>query len=147
MGEIVIRLRCVNLPGRVCCGRSAVRLGIQRGREVVDDVDAGAGEAVFEAPLRAVLNDTTGAPNFLGPYAQGTPQARFIYLDWGERRAGSWDGFRRAKVHLSHLTWEDVGRHLASGEPIEAVVDMTDRFGGPLCASVKPTHIRWAESR
>lgn len=142
MDEITVRLRCTNLPGSACCGRSAVRLGIQKGQDVIEDVLAD-GETTFEASLRAQLHAATGKPNFLGPYAQGTPQERFLYLCWGERHGGAWDGFRRAKVHLKHLSWDDVARHLASGEPMEAELRLTDAKGEPLCASVRPTHISW----
>ena len=142
MDEIVVRLRCTNLPGRAACGRTAVRLGIQRGTEVVEDVLAD-GDVTFDAFLRVQLNDTTGKPNFLGPYAQGTPQERFLYLCWGERHGSAWNGFRRAKVHLNHLSWDDVARHLAGGKPLEADLNMTDAKGDPLCASVKSTHVHW----
>lgn len=142
--QVIVELRCSELPGTAACGRTAVRLGIQRGAEVVDDVPADVPGVVFEAPLRVVRNEANGRPNFLGPYAHGTVQDRFLYLCWGERIAGGWDGFRRAKVPLKELSWEAVAAHVERGAPLVAELQLTDAKGEPLCASVKPSHHRWS---
>lgn len=133
---IIVRIRCRNLPGTRFENRAAVRLGIQKGQEVVDDVAGDADGATFLVPLRVSGNTATGSPNLLGPFAQGTPTSRFIYLCWGERVGEEWDPFRRAKVPLQGLTWESVQNSQASGEPIEISVEMTDERGGPACGSV-----------
>jgi hypothetical protein len=141
--EITILLRCRDLPGHCFESHTAVRLGVQRGRDVVDDVPGDVSDVTFTVPLRVTRNAKSGNPNFLGPFAQGTPDDRFIYLSWGERHNGAWDMFRRAKVKLNHLTWETVEQAMKQGESIEAVISMTDRSGGPLCASVREQYIAW----
>ncbi len=134
--DITILLHCHHLPGVRFDGRTAVRLGIQRGQEVIDDVPADTSQVTFTLPLCVEQNAKTGQPNFIGPFAHGTPQERFLYLCWGEWKDGAWDGFRRAKVHLKHLTWDQVEAALRQGKPIEFSFDMTDAKGGPACGSL-----------
>jgi hypothetical protein len=140
--ELIIQIHCRNLPGTQFGGRTGVRLGIQKGKDVIEDVPASVSGVTFTIPLRVTRNLKSGRPNFLGPFAQGTPDERFIYLCWGDRH-DDWDGFRRAKVHLNHLSWKSVEKAIADGKPVEAVINMTDNQGGPLCASVKKDKIEW----
>ena len=141
--EVLIALRCFNLPGVRFEERTAVRLGVQKDTEIVQDVSADADSVTFDIPLRVAPNAKSGEPNFLGPYAHGTPEQRFIYLTWGEFKDGNWDMFRRAKIQLGHLTWNDIRKAAASSKSIHAEINMTDKRGGPLCASVKPDQISW----
>lgn len=138
-----IRLRCIDLPGRELKGRSQIRLGIQKGKDAIEDVLADAVEVVFTCSVRVARNEATGKPIFLGPYAQGTPSERFLYLCWGERNAGAWEGIGRAKVHLKAIEWATVEHAITTGHPLEATIKMTDKKGGPLCASVPSDHITW----
>ena len=39
-----------------------------------------------------------GGPNFLGPYAQGAPGRRILYLNWGKPIC--------ATVGADHITWK-----------------------------------------
>ena len=146
--ETVVRVVCTGLPGTSFESWTAVRLGILRGADVIHDVPGDGERAVFDVPLRVRSRAKTGEPNFLGPFAHGTPAARFLYLSWGERRAGggskaSWDGFRRAKIHLRPITWDAIDASIETGQPIVASLHMTDARGGPLCASVPDQHIQW----
>lgn len=141
--QIHILLHCHHLPGIAFEERTQIKLGVQKGREVVDDVFADLKQVTFRVPLRVERNPQNGQPNFLGPYAHGTPDARFIYLSWGERKNGTWDGFRRAKIHLSQIGWETIEASCQTEKPIEADLEMTDEKGGPLCASVKNEKIKW----
>ncbi len=141
--QLTIRLRCIELPGREFDGRNNVRLGVQKGKVVIEDRLADAEELVFTCLLRVERNIESGKPNFLGPCAQGTPTERFIYLCWGERITGLWDGFGRVKVHLKELSWPSVEQAVATGDPIEAIIKMIDKKGGPLYASVKSDNITW----
>jgi hypothetical protein len=141
---VLIQIYCHNLPGSRFEGKNAVRLGIQKGKEVVDDVPADVREVLFTVPLRVEPDSMTGQPNFLGPFAQGRSQERFIYLCWGKRINKGWEGFRRVKVHLKHLTWQQIEAALQQGQPIKFSFDMTDAKGGPVCGSLnlhgnKPT--------
>jgi hypothetical protein len=134
--EVIIHIHCHKLPGSRFEERTAVRLGIQKSKEVVDDVPADGSQVTFTIPMRVERDSETGKPNFLGPFAHGTPQERFLYLCWGEREGKNWDGFRRAKVHLKHLTWRQVEVALQQHQPIEFSFDMTDAKGGPACGSL-----------
>lgn len=133
--EITILIRCHDLPGVRFEERTAVRLGIQKGQEVVDDALAEGASVTFQATLR-IGGRKSGEPNFLGPYAHGKPGDRFLYLCWGERMAERWDPFRRAKVPLTHLDWRRLDQAWNTGEPITLTVAMTDKRGGPVCGSV-----------
>jgi hypothetical protein len=113
--QITIQLHCQNLPGVEFEGRAQVRLGLQKGQEVIEDVSADVESVSFTVPLRVEKNLKTGNPNFLGPFAQGKPEERFICLCWGERKGNDWDGFRRAKVHLKHLDWPVLEKSLETG--------------------------------
>jgi hypothetical protein len=144
MSDLTILLHCHNLPGTHFDDKTAVRLGIQNGNDVIEDVPGDAESVTFKVPLRVIKNLKTGKPNFLGRYTHGTPEERFLYLAWGERRGAIWQGFRRAKIHLNHLDWNTIDPAIKSGQPIEARLDMTDGKGGPLCASVRGDRIEWA---
>ena len=106
-------------------------MGPQKGNEVVDDVFGDAKHADFLFELRVERNPKTGKPNLLGPYAHGKPDERFLYLSWGVRIGPFFHGFRRAKIHLRHLDGATVEKALAANRPIEAIVKLTDKKGGP----------------
>lgn len=141
--EITIRLDCTDLPshGAPESAQQPVSLGVQRGKTAEQLARADQPHVVFDLPFRLGRRADDG-PNFQGPYAQGTPAARFVYLCWCEgddpaRMVG------RAKVSLAHLTWQDIA---AAGERdgvIEAQLRLSDAHGRPLCATVKDTHITW----
>jgi Family of unknown function (DUF5990) len=150
--EITIEVVCRNLPGisfHDAPGREPVHLGIQQGNEVIEAAPANRKQVVFRPAFR-VVRQADGSPNFLGPFAKGTPQERFFYLSWGVvKQPGQFEMFRRAKIHLNHLTWEQVQSLISSGKPLKVVIDMTDRKGGPLCASVRrrPPGVEGAKQR
>lgn len=133
--EITIQIHCHDLPDARLGERTAVRLGIQKDRDVVDDVLAEGNSATFTAILR-VDGLKTGKPNFLGPYAHGKPEDRFLYLCWGERMANQWELIGRAKVPLAHLGWDRLNQTWDAGEPVTITVAMTDSRGRPVCGSV-----------
>jgi hypothetical protein len=56
---------------------------------------------------------------------------------------GRFEMFRRAKIHLNHLTREQIASALSINHPIKVIIDMTDRKGGPLCASVRKDVAKW----
>jgi hypothetical protein len=141
--HVTIRLHCVDFPGRNFDGKAGIRVGLQRGDEVVDDVFGDAKEADFSFDLRVERNAKTGKPNFLGPYAHGKPGERFLYLCWGVRNGPHFHMFRRAKIQLGHLDWATVEKAARAKRPIEAIVRLTDAKGGPICASLKAEHIDW----
>lgn len=149
--DVTIRLTCTKLPGRAFAGisngeafaYSNVHVGLQRGEEIVDTAPGDAEVAIFE-PVFRVERTPDGRPNFLGPYAKGPKDERFFYLSWVEKApSGALTRFRRAKIHLGHLDWSVVEAAARTGAPIEAELALTDRRGGPLCASVRDGVVRW----
>lgn len=147
--QITLRVLCENLPGTRFGNRIGVRLGVQKNQAVINDVPATKdASATFTVLLDiAEKNEGEAPPRFLGPFAQGTPDARFLYLCWGERHDKAplvWDGFRRAKLLLRSLSWEIVEKALAApGRVVEARVCATDHKGGPLCGSIPPDQVTW----
>jgi hypothetical protein len=134
----VVRLtvECVDLPPHDWGGHREIWLGIQRGKDVVQEVQLPAEQVTFEGELR-VSGDM--APNFLGPYAHGTVQERFLYLCWGYRHLGSWAGFRRVKIPLTGLTFQS----MVSGH-LHVRIRCTDAKGGPICATIKGDAVVWS---
>jgi len=131
---IELKIECVDLPPHDWGGHSEIWLGIQCGKEVVQEVKLPIESAVFKADLR-VTEDSAGTnPNFLGPYAHGTPQDRFVYLCWGRPYGGHWVGFRRVKLRLSRLNWDSLETNR-----LHIRVHCTDDKGGPVCAGTEFT--------
>jgi hypothetical protein len=97
----------------------------------------------FTLSLGSPLPD--GSFNFRGPFAQGTPADRFVYVNSGTY-AGQvgcrWE--RRAKIKLAGIP-----RHLVetaagdSNSAIEGHIHGTAKDGGPVCATVAPLSINW----
>lgn len=140
--EITLKIRCHHLPGAQVGERNAVRLGIQKRKEVIEDVPADVEEAVFLAPVRVEFRETGGA-NFLGPFAQGTPAERFVYLGWGERNGELWEGFSRAKLQLLPIPHALLLRASDTNTPLEVSVNMTDEKGKLICATIKEKQLVW----
>ena len=149
--EVTIEVVCHNLPGLYFEGaqrpdspkREKVFLGIQKGNEVIEAVPADQKQVIFRPKLK-IARQPDGSPNFLGPFAKGTPQERFFYLSWGVMdREGRFQMFRRAKIHLNHLTWEQVSAAVSNDRPLKVVIDMTGKKGDPICASIRPDRAKW----
>ena len=146
---LTIRLRCRRMPGTHFEERTGVRLGVQRGQEVVDDVAAEADqeEVVFDLPIQVAMSPRTGTTDFKGPFVHGKRGARFLYLCWGERQGERWEGFRRAKVPLGNLNPVLLEQASRAGAVIETTLDMTDRRGGPVAGSFHDDEIAWSLPR
>jgi len=141
--QITLEIQCHNLPGTTFECRTEVRLGIQRAKEVVEDVPGDAPGVTFSVPLRLSTVEGSDRPNFLGPFAHGTPDDRFVYLSWGERIDGKWYMFRRAKIKLGHIGFEEIDRAMKEQKPLRVSIGMTDEKGGPLCGTVKDERSEW----
>lgn len=91
---------------------------------------------MFDFTLR-VERHTEGHLRLLGPFAQGPPNARFVYVNSG-KQAGQvetcWD--RRAKVHLRDIPAAVIEQAARSGGVVETQIAGTGRDGGPACATV-----------
>ena len=108
-----IRIEGVDLPGRSCGpsndvpdGYRNIHVGIAR-RGKRDELlgltpgDAPAASWTFECRLSGDGDPAGIAPDVKGPYIQGPPGGRFIYLNWVTiDDAGTPTLFRRAKLWL-----------------------------------------------
>jgi len=151
LGTLRVKVVCTDLPGTRFRDpqdparpvKDPVFLGIQRGKEVIEQVPGDTKTATFTPEFR-VERKKDGTPNFLGPFAQGTADDRFFYLCWGVKRpTGGFDMFRRLKVRLGHLPAARVERACRSGEPVTVRLRLTDAKGGPRCATPRPPNIEW----
>jgi hypothetical protein len=140
---VLVRLVCRNAPATASESAAPLRLGVQQGAAVIDDAPADAPETIFTIPLEVRRDLESGQPRFGGPFAHGAPAARFVYLSWGVRNGATWQIVRRAKIHLSRLTWPAIERAVEQGQPIEAIVDLIDARGRPVSGSVKDAQIEW----
>jgi len=96
----------------------------------------------LEVTVDASLPD--GRPRLLGPFVQGPPGARFVYLAVG-RRAGQvespWDG--RVKVPLGGLGWDQIEELSPKGRLVARIAGQSPK-GGPALASVRLLLPGWA---
>lgn len=129
------------LPVRITVLRPppGVAFAVQRGKdELLAPAQATAERLVFELSVRVVERACGGAPNVLGPYAQGKPDDRFLYLNSGTL-AGQADSpwTRRAKIRTAGIRWELAEAALSTpGAMLEARVEGRMKDGGPCCATV-----------
>jgi hypothetical protein len=93
----------------------------------------------FEFTLR-VNEGKSGEPNFLGPFAQGPADSRFVYLDIGTYAGQKDTGWsRRLKIPLAGINWNMVKAAAKTSRTIEArVAGRGGRDGGPTCGTIKP---------
>jgi Family of unknown function (DUF5990) len=86
----------------------------------------------FQPSIREGVSDNMAALG--GPFVQGPPRKRFIYIDIGTY-AGQADSCwsRRLKIPLDGIP----AKFISAGGVIEARVTGTGRDGGPNCATVK----------
>lgn len=132
-------VRMVGLPPADFGPHQHIEAGLQRG-EMVEQNQPPAGETLEfrgELRLKPTLRQGDAPPVFLGPFTHGPAGGRFLYISWtgvvdGQRRM-----FRRMKIPLATIAWEQVAR--VGRDPharLVATVQGTDRGGGPACATV-----------
>jgi len=115
--------------------------GLQKGKgsnyETIQKQTSGSTDLVFEFTVQAKAGND-GNLVFLGPFAQGTPQDRFIYIDIGTYAGQTnteWS--RRLKIPLFGITIGLIDK-LADGKMLTAKVPGRGKDGSPNCATVKP---------
>lgn len=134
--EVHIRLVLVDPP-------PGVDFGIQKGSgndyESMSVQRRKSGDISFDFSLTVADNRKDGAPNFLGPFAQGPPAGRFIYVDVGTytgQKGTPWS--RRMKIPLQGITWPLIRKAMSKpGNMLSARVPGTGKDGGPSCATVR----------
>ena len=129
--EIKLRIVLENPP-------AGIDFGLQKGGgndyETIQTQRSSTGDLSFEFLVR-VREGKEGQPNFLGPFVQGPPQERFVYIDIGTyagQQNTHWS--RRLKVPLRSITWELI----KEAKRLEARIAATGKDGGPTCATPKP---------
>src|SRR5215831_10142927 len=116
---------------------AGVSMQVQEGKDrLLPPCDKNADRISFEFPI--IVDLSSGAPNFLGRFAQGPKDSRFIYVNSGSYagQAGtSWN--RRAKIPLIKITTEQVKQVIDTpGSKLEITISGIGRDGGPVCASI-----------
>jgi hypothetical protein len=126
---------------------AGVAFAVQKGRSELlpsNTKQDGSMWFAFEMLLGPGLPDSS--PNFLGQFAQGPKDDRFVYINSGASagQAGCcWQ--RRAKLKLSGIPRSFVEEAInRSDRAIQAVVVGTGPDGGPTCATVKPAFVTWS---
>jgi len=116
---------------------AGVSMLVQDGKDrLLPAAKATSKELIFEFPINVDLS--SGSPNFLGRFAQGLKDARFVYVNSGTyagEHHSCWS--RRAKLSLMSITKQQVEEAIESGGVIETRFPGVGRDGGPTCASVK----------
>ncbi len=117
-----------------------VAMALQRGPSatatLIGPIHASAEVLTFDFEVTVSGSGVDGAPRLLGPFVQGPPTGRFVYVNSGTYagETGSiWQ--RRAKVPLTGLSWPPI-EALPPGGRLEARIAGKARDGGPACASV-----------
>ncbi|MFD9408241.1 DUF5990 family protein [Streptomyces sp. NPDC059989] len=148
-----IRIDAVDLPGLTCppegqaddgAAYRNIHVAVQRRDRPAELLDPQPGDA---ASATWTLECTTsGSPTGIdvkGPYVQGRPGSRFIYLSWGTiDDTASFTMFRRAKLMLDAVPVPVLDAAVRSGLLVGRL-GLTDACGAPLCARVVPPTITW----
>jgi hypothetical protein len=126
------------LPGVPFC--------LQQGKADLVPPSSDSGEILYFDFTVNIINDRTdGPPKFRGPFVQGPPGGRFIYINSGTY-AGQSDSCwsRRAKIPLSGITWDLIEEALSKSSAIlEARIAGAAGDGGPACATVRLLEGGW----
>jgi Family of unknown function (DUF5990) len=150
-----IRIEGTDLPGRSCGpspdvpgGYRNIHVGVQRRGKPGELLgltpgDAAAATWTIECQLGDAA-DSGGLADVKGPYIQGPPGGRFIYLnwvtvdDWGTCRL-----FRRAKLWLDGVP-PSVLEEAARTDLLVGRLGLTDARGNPTCSAGRPPTIEWS---
>ncbi|MFC8433374.1 DUF5990 family protein [Streptomyces sp. NPDC057253] len=146
-----IRIDAGDLPGLSCPPAKGsdqpyrnIHVAIQRRDRPAELLDPQPGNA--DTVSWTVECTTTASPSgtdVKGPYVQGRPGSRFLYLSWGTvDEAGTFTMFRRAKLMLDAVPTETLTSAAHTGLLVGRL-GLTDACGNPLCARVVPPAITW----
>jgi hypothetical protein len=70
----------------------------------------------------------TGRPNFLGPFASGPADDRFVYLSWRSIPRGVW--INRVKARLADIDWPLIEAAQSQGKRLAADISAWAPGGG-----------------
>jgi hypothetical protein len=134
--DLPIRLMLVDAP-------PGVDFGIQHGSgskyRTLFVQQATDGDVVFDFSVSVTEHEKDGSPDFKGPFAQGPPGGRFIYIDVGTyagQKDTAWA--RRMKVPLKGITRSIIKQATSKpGHKLAARIPGKAKDGGPNCATVQ----------
>jgi len=135
--ELRLRITVIEPP-------AGVAFGMQLGRsELAEEVGKRADALVFEFPV-SVADAKSDPPRLVGPFTQGPPTGRFVYINVGTYAGQHSPWSRRIKVPLYSMSPALVAAALAApGSVLETRIRGTGRDGTPACATV-PLLTPWA---
>jgi hypothetical protein len=147
-GQMHVRIEAYDLPGAECGsgpdwpdGHPNVHVAVQRRNkpsELMGVVKADVTSATWDLECSCDGTDVTG------PYVQGGPGGRFVYLSWGViDEEENFTMFRRAKLLFDGVPSALLGQAQRTGVLIGRL-GLTDSSGNPLCAAVRPPLIEWS---
>jgi hypothetical protein len=110
----------------------ALLRGASRKATLVRPIFRSVEALVFDLDITVAGSQAGGQPRFLGPYVQGPPAERFVYVCvWQEEG----DPVGRMKVPLRDLGWPLI-EALPTGGRVEGRVPGRNAKGGPALATV-----------
>lgn len=115
-----------------------VKTRVQKGKDELLEPSSISDSALsFEFDISV---DVSGdSVNFLGKFAQGPKDSRFVYVNSGTYAGQSDTAWaRRAKLSLMSITKQQIQKAIEDrGSLMETTMPGIGRDGGPTCASVK----------
>lgn len=141
---MLIRIEAHGLPGRDSSNHRDIHVGVQRrGRsdDILDPVPADVVTAAWEFEVTAVPG--LDGVDVRGPYVQGRPGGRFVYLSWGTFQEGTFSMFGRSKLLLSEVDATTLAAATASGMLV-GQFGVLDERGRLRMAAVKPPAVTWS---
>lgn len=106
--SLTLRLMCKSMP-ETPAAEGILDVGIQDKHQIVHAGREGKdGARYFECSVEARIDNLTKGLDFRGPFVQGTPQGRFLYLSWKRKTASAAPWYWRIKIPLSGITERDV---------------------------------------
>lgn len=123
-----------------------VRFAVQRGKDaLLPPTHADDAAITFDLTVRIGEPQPDGAPNFLGPFTQGSVAERFVYVNAGTlagQPESPWT--RRAKVKLAGISQTMIEAVQATpGAVLEVRIDGQAKDGGPPAASIPLLGAGW----
>ena len=134
-----------DLPGRATRNHADVHIGVQRrGKAEWLDPQPGDATSVRWELACSASQHPNGALDALGPYVQGGPSARFVYLSWLDLdQAGEFVMFARIKLMFDAIPPE-VAAATITADRLVGRLSLTDSMGRLVVASVRPPRIAWS---
>lgn len=118
---VEMRVICAD-PIRACPGFDAIAFGLQDKHSALHAGETlSRDEIAFEFALN-VQRHPAGGPNFTGKFAHGPRSRRFVYLTYKARLGEDWRIWRRIKVQLGGISWQQARRALEQGALLQARV-------------------------